>query len=444
MHALYICGTLDLIMRILIFCLFLFVTFTTSAHENPNGPILVSHELIKAYTKADVNSVWKEKGVPKIALPVHLGMDVYELIYMVPWLDGTMRKASGIYYVPKTDKAVPYMMYGHGTQIEKHREITDKEAQQFICMSFATDGYAAMYPDYYGIGKGEGKHLYQHAWSEAQSFIYMLYAVDELNKQLGVTHNGQLFVTGYSQGGHASFAAHKYLEELKDPRFTITASSPMSGAYDMTGEQAQYMFQEYPRPFYLPYLLLSYQLAYQIMDMENPYDIFRAPYDTLLPYYFENNDWRTLDDLNKLLPPIPKDMVKQEYIEAFLSDPEFAFTKRLQENNLTDWTPAAPVQLCYCKGDREVNYQNSEVAHAKMTAAGIGHIKLNNLSDELDHNTCAAFAVLATKSYFDRYKKKGKNPKMKDLSGFKKFLIGFVKRSEEKRYRKQGHDSAYI
>ena len=414
------------------------------AHQQPTTPILVSHTLVKSYSEKDVKQVWKEKGVPRIALPVRLGMDVYELIYLVPWLDGTMRKASGIYYVPKTDKAVPFMMYGHGTQIEKNREVTDKDAQQFICMSYATDGYAAMFPDYYGIGKGEGKHLYQHAWSEAQAFIYMLYAIDELNKVLGVKHDGKLFLTGYSQGGHASMAAHKYLQELNDPRFKVTASSPMSGAYDMTGMQEKYMFQEYPRPFYLPYLLLSYQIAYNILDTEDPYEVFRAPFDTLFPQFFEDNDRRTLDELNKYLPAIPKDVVKESYINAYLNDPDFAFKKRLQENNLTDWKPEAPVQLCYCKGDKEVHYQNSEVAYQKMTDLGVKAIKLNNLSDVLDHNTCAAFAVLATKNYFDRFKKKGENPKMKDVPGFKKFLIGFVKRSEERKFKKKGKDSAYI
>lgn len=427
----------------LVFLLLLLIT-PVLVTGRPEGPVMVTHKLVRSYSKADVKAVWKEKGVPGIALPVKLGIDVYELIYMVPWLDGTMRKASGIYYVPKTDEAVPYMMYGHGTQIEKHREITDRDAQQFICMAFATDGYAAMFPDYYGIGKGEGKHLYQHAWSEAQSFIYMLYAVDELNRQLGLKHDGRLFLTGYSQGGHASMAAHKFIEELNDPRFQVTASSPMSGAYDMTGVQEKYMYQEYPRPFYLPYLLLSYQYAYRILDIENPYEIFRAPFDTLFPAYFEQNDHRTLDELNKHLPPIPKDVVKQEYIDAYESNPDFPFKKRLAENNLTDWKPKAPMQLCYCKGDKEVHYRNSEVAKAKMAELGVEHVRLNNLSDHLDHNTCAAFAVLATKYYFDRYKKKGKNPKMKDIPGFKKFLIGFVKRSEEKKFKREGKDSAYI
>lgn len=431
-------------MRALVFAVLSAISISVYATDKPAGPFLVSHQVVKSYSAEAVKKVWKEKKVPQIALKARLGMDVYEIIYMVPWIDGTMRKASGIYYVPKTEKPVPYVMYGHGTQIESHREITDRNAQMFICMAFATDGYAAMYPDYHGLGKGEGRHLYQHAWSEAQSFIYMLYAVDELNKQLGLKHNGQLFLTGYSQGGHSSFAAHKYLQELNDPRFQVTASSPMSGAYDMTGVQEQYMFQEYPRPFYLPYLLVSYQEAYKVLDIKNPYDIFRTPFDTLFPAYFENNDHRNLDELNKHLPKIPKDVVKQEYVDAYMNDPNFPFKQRLRENNLIDWKPTAPVQLCYCKGDREVNYQNSEAAYKTMTEAGVKNIKLNNLSDELDHNTCAAFAVLATKYYFDRFKKKGTNPKLKDVPGFKKFLIGFVKRGEEKKYRQARHDKAYL
>jgi alpha/beta superfamily hydrolase len=275
----------------LIALLFALPTFATDPEPKA---FLVSYTLVKSHTKKTINALWKKNKVPKIALPVKLGVDIYEIIYKVKWIDGTWRNASGIYYVPKTEKPVPYMMYGHGTQIHKGRKIHDGDSQQFICLAHATDGYATMFPDYYGIGKGEGKHLYQHAWSEGHAFIYMLKAIDELNKELKVVHSSQLFLTGYSQGGHASFAAHKYIEELNDPRFQVTASSPMSGAYDMTGEQEKYMFEEYPRPFYLPYLLLSYQEAYKIVDLENPYDIFQAPFDTLFPGFFEHNDSKRL------------------------------------------------------------------------------------------------------------------------------------------------------
>jgi hypothetical protein len=402
---------------------------------------LVSYNLVKSHTTKTISELWKKHHIPKVILKVRNDVDIYEIMYKAKWIDSSYILCSGIYFAPKNiNNAAPIMMYGHGTQIHKHRTISDEDAQQGICLGFATDGYAACYPDYYGIGKGEGDHLYQHAWSEAMSFIYMLYAIDELNKKINVKTNGQLFLTGYSQGGHSSFAAQKYLEELNDPRFQVTASSPMSGAYDMTGEQQKYMFQVYPRPFYLPYLLVSYQTAYRVLNTDNIYSIFKSPFDTLLPKYYSNNIDKTLDDLDKIMPKIPAEVVKDSLVEVYKSDTNFLFKIKLKENNLTDWKPKAPVQLCYCKGDREVNYKNSEVAYNNMTALGVTNIKLNNLSDKLDHNTCAPFAVMATKFYFDRFKNKGENPKMKDVPKFKKALSNIVKKKEEKKYIETGKD----
>ena len=89
-----------------------------------------------------------------------------------------------------------------------------------------------------------------------------------------------------------------------------------------------------------------------------------------------------------------------------------------------------------------MNYKNSEVAYNTMKSIGVTKIKLNNLSDHLDHNTCAAFAVMATKFYFDRFKKHGDNPKMKDVPKFKKALANIIKKKEEKKYKESHHDHA--
>ncbi len=400
---------------------------------------LLSKRLVKQHSIKNIDSLWKAHRIPKMMLHVKNDVDIYEITYKALWIDSTWRVASGICYVPRgKDLSPATIMYGHGTQIEKSREISDNDAQQGICLGFATDGYLALYPDYYGIGLGEGNHLYQHSWSEAMSFIYMLYAVEELKVELGIHTNGQLFLTGYSQGGHASMAAHKFIEELNDPRFVVTASSPMSGAYDMTGAQEKYMYEKYPKQFYLPYLLISYQEAYNIITGDI-YDIFNPPFDTLLKDYFGEIRNKNFNELNKLLPPIPKDVVKASWIDRYQQDTSFLFKGKLAENNLYDWKPKAPMQLCCCKGDKEVNYANSEKAYQTMLQYG-SLLKYNNLSDHLDHNTCAPFAVLATKYFFDRFKKNGKNDKMKDLPKFKKFLVNFIKRKEEKKYLQTAQD----
>ena len=426
--------------------LFVFFSFNSFGFKNTPSTYLVSSTLIKSHTKATLSALWKRHHIPKLALPIRNDVDIYEIIYKAPWIDSTTWiNCSGIVYVPKLKSKKPAtFMFGHGTEIRKGRTVNDEDSQQGICMGMAADGYLALYVDYYGIGKGDGQHLYQHAWSEGMAFLYMLYAVEELKKNLNIETNGQLFLTGYSQGGHASFAAQKFIEAAHDPRFKVTATSPMSGAYDMTGEQAKYMFQVYPRPFYLPYLIISYQTAYHIWNTDNIYSVFRAPYDTMLQGFFGPVRNKGYDDLDKVMPKIPSEVVVPQLVESFKNDPNFPFLKRLRENNLTDWLPEAPVQLCFCEGDREVNYKNSVAAYNSITAKGKKDIKLLNLSDHLDHNTCAAFAVLSMKAFFDRYYKHGSNPKMKELTPFKKFLVGFVKRKIEKQYVKNHSDHAYM
>ncbi len=426
------------------FLLFAFAAIQQLTAQTPTQ-FLVSSTLVKSHSVKDIKALWKTTHKPTFIVPVNYAVDIYEILYKAPALDQkTWVNCSGICYIPKSQgKPLATLVYGHGTEIKKERSINDTDPQQGICLIMATDGYLTLYPDYYGMGKGDGNHLYQHAWSEAMSFIYMLYAVEELKKQLQVNTTGQLFLTGYSQGGHAAFAAQKYIEELNDPRFQVTATAPMSGAYDMAGVQSGDMFKKYPHPFYLPYLITSYQTAYHIINTDNVYSIFRPPYDTLLPRFFGTYRPYTYIEIDKMLPEIPKDMVKDIFVNAYLSDSLFPFKVRLQENGLTNWKPKAPVLLCGCKGDREVHFDNSVLTYNTMKKLGVTQIRLNNLSDKLDHNTCAAFTVLSAKYYFDRFRKDGKNPELKDIPPFKKFLINFAKRDVEKEYSKTKIDKAY-
>ena len=265
----------------------------------PPAAFLVSKTLIKTYAIKDLKTLWKASHKPEFIVPINYAVDVFEIIYKAPAVDEkSWINCSGICFIPKTNgKTVPTLVYGHGTEIKKSRTINDADPQQGICMLMATDGYLTLFPDYYGMAKGDGNHYYQHAWSEAMSIIYMLYAVEELKTETGISSNGQLFITGYSEGGHAAFAAQKYLEELNDPRFKVTASVPMSGAYDMAGVQSQDMYHKYPHPFYLPYLITSYQEAYRIIETDNIFSVFKAPYDTLLPPIFGANRTQTYKDV---------------------------------------------------------------------------------------------------------------------------------------------------
>lgn len=388
-----------------------------SAAEQPSSYV-VDYKYLYTYTQDSLARFWKKNNIPQAISKVSNDVDMYEVTYKGLWLDSTYIMAKGVLYVPKVDKPVAEMVYCHGTRISVAQSYGIQDLEQFITILHAADGYVAYFPFYYGLGGGEKEHVYQHAWTEAMSVIHMIKAGREILPKINVETSGQLFVTGYSQGGHAAMATHKYIEEYF-PEIDITASSPMSGAYDMTGVQSKSMFQHYDRPHYLPYLLISYDYAYDMWDGD-VYSVFKPPFDTQLKEYFVQPRKVDYGYLDEVLPKVPKEMVIDSLVEVFRNDEDFIFTQLLRENNLYDWKPEAPMQLCACKGDNEVMYQNTEVAYEHIKNNG-GDVNMRMFGKHLSHNPCAPFAIMYSKIYFDNHRA-GKK-KVTKIPFKKRFLI---------------------
>lgn len=394
--------------KLLLTCIAI-VSFAFAHATNPNTPdqLMVSYKKLYTYTQDSLNNYWKKNSIPQAITKVSNAVDLYEITYKGLWLDSTYIIAKGAMYVPVSDKPLAEMVYCHGTRISVKQNYGIQDLEQFVAMMHAADGYIAYFPFYYGMGGGEKEHVYQHYWTEAMSVIHMIKACREILPQIGTKTTGQLFVTGYSQGGHAAAATHKMIETGRFPDVQITASSPMSGAYDMTGTQSPTMFIEYDRPHYLPYLLISYDYAYNIFDGDI-YEAFAPPYDTEIKELFKQPRVIDYGYLDSILPSIPSTMIKDSLVEVFRTDENFVFTQKLAENNLYDWKPKAPIQLCACYGDNEVLYQNTEVAYAAMKAKNAPvHLKL--FGKHLSHNPCAPFAIIYSKQMFDNMRKGRKN-----------------------------------
>ena len=380
---------------------FLFIAASLLFFKVQANEFLVSYSLDTVFTKADLKAKWKENKIKEFITPVNYDVAVYEIIYNTRWHDGSIIKASGYYYVPvDCPYKLPTMVMNHGTQLKKEMKVR-LGGLQVGCIAFATDGYAALFPHYIGMGKGEKSHLYQIADSEAFANVDMLRAVRELNSELNIQLNNQLFLTGYSQGGHAAMAAHKMIEEDYKSEFKVTASAPMSGAYDMTGVQAGVMFEPYNHQAYLPYLMLSLNEKYQILEGD-PYLAFKEPYQSALRGKMDG--YNSLNEVSKLLPEIPSDMVNDSLIAEWKSNPNFAFTVALRDNDVYDWKPEAPMMLCFCKNDEQVTYKNAYVARDAMKENGASRIIMRSGGKKYGHNKCALFSLMNTKFFFDSFR----------------------------------------
>ncbi len=420
------------------------ICLAQSANHTPPENYLMSYELKYSYSMDSLNQFWKSSGIPQLVVPVRNAVDMYEVTYKGLWLDSTYIMAKGVVYVPRVEAPSAEMVYCHGTRISLNQSYGIQDLEQVVTMMHAVDNYIAIFPFYYGFAGGEKEHVYQDSWTEAMATIYMIKATRELCAKVEKSTSGQLFLTGYSQGGHASMATHKALESGSFPEITLTASSPMSGAYDMTGEQSKSMFRYYTQPHYLPYLILSYQYAYNLWPGD-VYEVFKEPYRSKIREVFAQPRITDFGDVNAMLPKIPSHMLEGHIVENFECDSTFPFTCKLRENCLTDWKPKSPMQICACYGDDEVMYHNTEVAYAALSKDN-ENVHKRIFGKHLSHNPCAPFAILHSKFFFDNFRRGKKHPELFSLGRKMVLAIGkdIANRQAKKHLKKFGkveHDA---
>ena len=120
----------------------------------------------------------------------------------------------------------------------------------------ASMGFVVLMPDYAGLGSTI--NIPCHAQSEADAGWSMVEAVVELDAGLDVGFNGNLYITGYSQGGHGAMAmARAQLPESLQDVLAVKAVAPLSGPYDMSGTQLPWILGDpfYTQPAYIFYIL---------------------------------------------------------------------------------------------------------------------------------------------------------------------------------------------
>ncbi|MEM7039580.1 MAG: hypothetical protein AAF570_21585, partial [Bacteroidota bacterium] len=162
---------------------------------------------------------------------------------------------------------------------------------------------------------------------------------------------------------------------------------------------AEVMWKPYSQPGYLPYLMFSFQEAYDIFPAT--YSPFKAPYDTLLPPLFDGD--HKLYDVNQLVPPVPVDVLKEDVLKDFVRDEHHPLRKAMEENSLANWKPERPMLLCYCKSDEQVNYRNSIVTWKCMRQLGAKNIKRRHAGRKFSHEVCALYSSMYMKLWFDSF-----------------------------------------
>ena len=370
---------------------------------NLSAQHFVSKTLLHTFSKHELDSTLDANGIPSAIAGTKWGVDAYKVIYNTVSFDSTATTASGLMIVPKLPGcSFPIAMYAHGTVLSKEQAPSRLQGiEPYIGLVISSSGYVSILPDYLGLGDGPGLHPYQHKHSEATAIIDFIRATKENLSSMNVTHNSQLFLTGYSQGGHAAMAAQEWIQNHLQGEMTVTASVPMSGAYDMSGTMADLMLLDsvYPEPAYLPYIVFGWNQIYHFFT--NPSEILASPWDTVLPPLYDGT--HDFGVVGQIAPSVPKTIFRPGQIDSFIIDPNYFFRVALRENDAYHFTPTAPTKMMYCKGDTRVPYLNALVAKAYFDSTGCVNCQEFDVDSTLDHQPCAQYAVLYAKGFFETF-----------------------------------------
>ncbi len=377
---------------------------------------VVDIEYIGEVNKALIEISIRNLGINRA---VENDVEIYKVTYTTRDVMGNENIASGQLVLPKfRDKTMPIVVYQHGT-VGSREEVPSRfsiaaqnEAQ--ISLIYGSFGYATLAPDYIGLGDSPGFHPYVHAESEAWAAIDMITAFKKYAEQESIPLNDQLFICGYSQGGHAAMAAHKVLQRDFSDVLPVTASAPMSGPYNMYGSMVDFVLSddEYELLAYVAWVALSYQTIYPgLPSLDNLDQFFKPQYiEDILAF---RNEEITLWDLNGKLQSllfddvgasIAKFMLQDSIVEIIATQPDHPISLALQDNNLYDWIPAAPVRMYYCKADEQVSYKNATFTDSLMNENGATDVQSINLGDDRNHGGCVIPAISTALDFFNGLK----------------------------------------
>ena len=364
---------------------------------------LVSSVFLNTTTQSQAASSLTNSGFTGVT--AKYDVDSYKITYKTLDAAGNLINASGLVCIPRKTgmPASPFVSIQHGT-ITLHSDAPSALSPRTsgIGIVAASLGYIAAMPDYVGYGDSSSTfHPYQHASTLASATVDMVRAARKfLSLPTGsVTLNGQLFLTGYSEGGYATLAAQKLMESLPT-EFTITASEPGAGSYDMTNTAITIMNESVlPEPALVAFSVKAYDAIYGLNRIAS---IFQAPYVNVVNTYFDGS--HDIHAISMALTSDPAALFNAQFLTDFRGSGETTVKVVIAENNIYDWAPKSPTRFFHGVDDDIVPYANATTALSTMTANGATNVSLQPCDAgngvPTTHVNCSLPYLLDVVSYF--------------------------------------------
>ncbi|NEX62964.1 esterase [Noviherbaspirillum sp. 17J57-3] len=369
-------------------------------NSDDRGSLIETPQILGTLTAAQVDSGTASSGLQPISGKAKCDVQVVGLNYATVGVNNEKTNASGVLLVPAgacANASYPLVAYAKGTDVQKPRTLASaSDPETFLLAAmYAAQGYAVVATDYLGYAKsGYSYHPYLHAESEASSVIDSIRAARKAAGSQNVNLSGKVMLTGYSQGGHSSFAAQRAIERDNANEINVVAGAHLAGPYNLSGSlkltQAIAGYQ-----FFVPFLVTSYQKVYGNVYTSTS-QAYKAPYADYIESLLPNPTltYTTLVTSGKLPGGTPNEARDAVFQSAFLTDVQTnannGFYLDAKKNDLLGWNPKARTILCGGAGDPTV----SPAVHRDVAQADFNSRGLTNVSSvDVDAQVQAAFGV---------------------------------------------------
>lgn len=291
-------------------------------------------------------------ALPKEALGVIkplYSVDTYKITYTTTDANGHTITASGLTAIPRKNTQVnsPVLSYQHATVKADSGAPTNHATADEPAILFASIGYLVSAADYVGYGSSKGSpHPYLLATPTAASVADFMTASARWRKMQVIADNGQLFLTGYSEGAYATIATLRLLTQNRSQLPTRTFVG--AGPYDVAITLNAYL---------------------DIIRQQNP--ILGALINPGLLKNLGVNDRNNLRNLFlfAVLGSQSDVSFDSTFLDNFLNDDVAAIAS---QSSVFDWTPQSPMSFFHGRDDTTVSYANTDAIFQTMSNRGAG------------------------------------------------------------------------
>ena len=350
--------------------------------------------MVGKLTAAQLDSITAQYNLEPLPGSAQCDVTVAQIDYLTSGVQlGETTNSSGAVLIPSGTNCpgpFPLIVFGRATVLEKAQANADltNPTTEFLMTFFAAQGYAVVATDFLGYALSKYPyHPYTHAATEASCMIDSIRAAREASLSLGLKLNDKIMISGYSQGGHASMATQREIEQANSGEFNLVAVANLAGPYNISGA----LSYGAAHPIngvesIVPFQIVSYQNIYGNAYAQTS-DVFNSPYDSYIATLFPT--LLSPDALSALLPTgspaqTQAAMFKAAYITDLAGNPNNTAIVDGKIQDLLAWNPKSPTILCGGSGDPTVSFAiNAQTAYNDFKSRGVTSVSLVDVDSEI-------------------------------------------------------------